>query len=93
MAGRGTRLRPHTLTTPKPLVPVAGKPIIDWLVSDILKMCPEPVEEIGFIIGDFGKEVENNLLNIAAAHGAKGSIHYQYEAKGTAHAILNRMRK
>ena len=88
MAGRGTRLRPHTLTTPKPLVPVAGKPIIDWLVSDILKMCPEAVEEIGFIIGDFGKEVENNLLNIASAHGTKGSIHYQYEAKGTAHAIL-----
>lgn len=88
MAGRGTRLRPHTLTTPKPLVPVAGKPIIDWLVADILAMCPEPVEEIGFIIGDFGKEVEANLIQIAANHGAKGTIHYQKEAKGTAHAIL-----
>lgn len=88
MAGRGTRLRPHTLTTPKPLVPVAGKPIIDWLVTDIINMCPEPVEEIGFIIGDFGKEVEDNLIQIAQAHGAKGSIHYQKQALGTAHAIL-----
>lgn len=88
MAGRGTRLRPHTLTTPKPLVPVAGKPIIDWLVTDIINMCPEKVEEIGFVIGDFGKDVEDNLIQIAQAHGAKGSIHYQKQALGTAHAIL-----
>ena len=35
MAGRGSRLRPHTLTVPKPLVPVAGKPIVQRLVEDI----------------------------------------------------------
>jgi len=88
MAGRGTRLRPHTLTTPKPLVPVAGRPIIDWLVEDIVALCPEKVEHIGFIVGDFGTEVETSLLNIAQEHGAQGHIFYQEQALGTAHAIL-----
>ena len=37
MAGRGSRLRPHTLTTPKPLIPIAGKPIVQRLVEDISK--------------------------------------------------------
>jgi glucose-1-phosphate thymidylyltransferase len=35
MAGRGSRLRPHTLTIPKPLIPIAGKPIVHRLVEDI----------------------------------------------------------
>lgn len=88
MAGRGTRLRPHTLVTPKPLVPVAGKPIVEWLVEDIIALCPEKVENIGFIIGDFGKEVEQNLLEIAKHLGVKGHIFHQEKALGTAHAIL-----
>lgn len=88
MAGRGTRLRPHTLTTPKPLIPVAGKPIVHRLVEDIVKVCDEPVEEIGFIIGSFGKEVETQLIEIAEAVGAKGRIYYQEKALGTAHAVL-----
>ncbi len=58
MAGRGSRLRPHTLTIPKPLIPVAGKPIVQRLVEDIVKVCEKEVDEIAFIIGDFGKEVE-----------------------------------
>ncbi len=88
MAGRGSRLRPHTLTIPKPLMPVAGKPIVQSLVEDITKVCAEPVEEIAFIIGDFGTDVENQLKEIAASLGAKGSIYHQEEALGTAHAIL-----
>ena len=39
MAGRGTRLRPHTLTTPKPLIKIAGKPIVQRLVEDIARIC------------------------------------------------------
>jgi NDP-sugar pyrophosphorylase family protein len=58
MAGRGTRMRPHTLTIPKPLVPIAGKAIVHRLMEDIVAVCNEPVEEIAFIIGDFGAEVE-----------------------------------
>lgn len=88
MAGRGSRLRPHTLTVPKPLIPVAGKPIVQRLVEDITKVCGEKVDEIAFIIGDFGKEVEQNLIKVAEGLGAKGSIYYQAEALGTAHAIL-----
>lgn len=88
MAGRGSRLRPHTLTVPKPLVPVAGKPIVQRLVEGITKVCGEQVDEIAFIIGDFGKDVEENLKNIAEDLGAKGTIYHQEEALGTAHAIL-----
>lgn len=88
MAGRGSRLRPHTLTIPKPLIPVAGKPIVQRLVEDITKVCGEPVEEIAFIIGDFGEQVEKDLIAVAEGLGAKGSIYHQEEALGTAHAIL-----
>ena len=61
MAGRGSRLRPHTLTVPKPLIPIAGKPIVQRLVEDISKVCDETVDEIAFIIGDFGNEIEKNF--------------------------------
>lgn len=88
MAGMGKRMRPHTLTTPKPLIPIAGKAIVQRLVEDIAGACPEKVDEIAFIIGRFGKETEDNLKKIAADLGAKGSIYYQDEALGTAHAIL-----
>lgn len=88
MAGRGSRLRPHTLTIPKPLIPVAGKPIVQRLVEDIASVCGEKVDEIAFIIGDFGAEVEKNLIKIAEDLGAKGTIYHQEEALGTAHAIL-----
>jgi glucose-1-phosphate thymidylyltransferase len=88
MAGMGKRMRPHTLTVPKPLIPIAGKPIVQRLVEDIAKVCGSKVNEVAFIIGRFGTEVEKKLLEIARSVGAKGSIHYQDEALGTAHAIL-----
>lgn len=88
MAGRGSRLRPHTLTVPKPLVPVGGKPIVHRLVEDIAGVCSEPIDEIAFVIGDFGKEVEEELIKVAESLGAKGSIHHQTEPLGTAHAVL-----
>jgi glucose-1-phosphate thymidylyltransferase len=87
MAGMGKRMRPHTLTVPKPLVPIVGKPIVNRLVEDIAKVCGEQISEVAFIIGDFGKEVEARLIKIAESIGAKGSIYYQREALGTAHAI------
>ncbi|SFN51753.1 glucose-1-phosphate thymidylyltransferase [Chryseobacterium oleae] len=87
MAGRGSRLRPHTLTVPKPLIPIAGKPIVQRLVEDIAKVAGEKIEEVAFIIGDFGPEIEKSLLQIAEKLGAKGSIYYQNDPLGTAHAI------
>lgn len=88
MAGMGKRMRPHTLTTPKPLLPVAGKPIVHWLIEDIAAVCGQPIEEIAFVIGDFGAETEKQLIGIAESVGAKGRICYQDEPLGTAHAIL-----
>lgn len=88
MAGRGSRLRPHSLTVPKPLIPVAGKPIVQRLVEDLKASIGEEVDEIAFIIGDFGTEVENNLIAIAEGLGAKGTIYHQDQPLGTAHAIL-----
>lgn len=88
MAGMGKRMRPHTLTIPKPLIPIAGKPIVQRLVEDIAKVCQEPIEEVAFIIGDFGKAVEERLMKIAESVGARGTISYQDEPLGTAHAIL-----
>lgn len=87
MAGRGSRLRPHTLTVPKPLIPIAGKPIVQRLVEDIAQVAQEKIEEIAFIIGDFGVEVEESLIKIAENLGAKGSVYVQDEPLGTAHAI------
>ncbi|GAA4837250.1 sugar phosphate nucleotidyltransferase [Algivirga pacifica] len=87
MAGRGSRLRPHTLTTPKPLVKIAGKPIVHRLVEDLAAMSDDKLEEIAFVVGDFGKEVERELIEIAESLGAKGKIYYQDEPLGTAHAI------
>jgi glucose-1-phosphate thymidylyltransferase len=88
MAGMGKRMRPHTLTVPKPLLPVAGKPIVHRLVEDIAKVCHEKIDTIGFVVGHFGSEVEAELLRIAASVGAKGEIFYQEEALGTAHAVF-----
>lgn len=90
MAGRGSRLRPHTLTIPKPLIPIAGKPIVHRLVEDIAGVINQPIEEIAFIIHkDFGVQVEKDLVAIAEKLGAKGSIYYQEQPLGTAHAILS----
>lgn len=91
MAGRGSRLRPHTLTVPKPLIPVAGKPIVHRLVSDIAKVLGEKVDEIAFILGDpafFGDEVVKSLEELATSLGAKPSIYRQLDPKGTGHAIM-----
>jgi glucose-1-phosphate thymidylyltransferase len=91
MAGRGSRLRPHTLTVPKPLIPVAGQPIVHRLVKDIVKVLNQPVDEIAFILGDeafFGDDVVSSLEALATDLGAKASIYRQDEPLGTGHAIM-----
>lgn len=88
MAGRGSRLRPHTLTVPKPLIPIAGKPIVQRLVEDIVSVCGDKnVDEIAFIIGNFGTQIEEHLIKVAENLGAKGTIYFQDKPLGTAHAI------
>ncbi|WP_440068587.1 sugar phosphate nucleotidyltransferase [Tenacibaculum discolor] len=91
MAGIGSRLRPHTLTTPKPLTVIAGKSIVQRLVEDITSVVDQPIEEIAFIIGPAAKgfpaDTKDKLIKIAENLGAKGSVYVQEEALGTAHAI------
>ncbi|MBL4604968.1 MAG: nucleotidyltransferase [Flavobacteriaceae bacterium] len=91
MAGIGSRLRPHTLTIPKPLTVIAGKPIVQRLVEDIASVVKQQIDEIAFIIGPeakgFPSDTKDKLLNIASQLGAKGSVYIQKEALGTAHAI------
>lgn len=87
MAGRGSRLRPHTLTVPKPLVPVVGKPIVQRIVEDFNASFPKQIDEVAFIIGDFGPEAEEQLQTIADGIGAKASIYHQETPEGPAHAI------
>jgi len=89
MAGRGSRLRPHTLTIPKPLIPIVGKPIVHRLVEDIAKVVNKKIDEIAFVVHEnFGKQIENDLIAIAEKLNSKGTIYYQNESLGTAHAIL-----
>lgn len=89
MAGLGKRLRPHTLTTAKPLLPIAGKPMVHRLVEDIARVCPEKINHIGFIVHpSFGKQVEEDLKAVAKAVGAEGKIYYQDKALGISHALL-----
>ncbi|WP_282042287.1 sugar phosphate nucleotidyltransferase [Winogradskyella flava] len=92
MAGRGSRLRPHSLTVPKPLIPVAGQPIVHRLVKDIAKVLKQPIEEIAFVLGDpawFGDEVVESLTELAQGLGAKASIYRQDQPLGTGHAIMS----
>jgi len=91
MAGRGSRLRPHSLTVPKPLIPVAGQPIVHRLVKDIVKVLNQPIDEIAFVLGDpafFGDDVVSSLKELAKGLGAKASIYRQDQPLGTGHAIM-----
>ncbi len=91
MAGRGSRLRPHSLTVPKPLIPVAGQPIVHRLVKDIAKVLKQPIDEIAFVLGDpawFGDDVVSSLEDLAKSLGAKASIYRQDKPLGTGHAIM-----
>jgi glucose-1-phosphate thymidylyltransferase len=58
VAGAGTRLRPHTYTQPKPLIPVAGKPIIAFIIDELLKA---DVREFVFVIGYLGEKIRDYI--------------------------------
>lgn len=52
IAGEGTRLRPHTLTMPKPLIPVAGKPMLAHILDPLVEQNPD---EVVFVVGYLGE--------------------------------------
>lgn len=87
MAGKGTRLRPHTHTTPKPLLSVAGTMIIERIIQTFDRTLERDISEIIFILGDFGEEVKKDLTEMSKRHNAKAIFRKQDQALGTAHAV------
>lgn len=91
MAGRGSRLRPHSLTVPKPMLPVAGSPIVSQLINEIARVVNQPIEEVAYILGNpafFGPAIEKELKQVAKDLGAKAYIYRQLEPLGTGHAVM-----
>jgi len=82
LAGKGTRLRPHTLHTPKPLVEVAGRPVISYILDDLVD---HGIREIVFIVG-YLREVIRDYI---ASEYPQIRAHYvvQETQDGTAGAI------
>ncbi len=81
MAGFGTRLRPHTWSVPKPLVPLAGKTMIDHIFDRLLPLDPE---EIICIVGYLGDQIEAYLRE---RYSVPLRFVVQPEMRGQAHAI------
>jgi glucose-1-phosphate thymidylyltransferase len=88
MAGRGTRVRPHSHTTPKPLLPVAGTMIIERIVETFARTLDRNIDEIVYILGpDFGRDIKETLQEMSDRHNAKATFRVQELALGTAHAV------
>ncbi|NOY89357.1 MAG: NTP transferase domain-containing protein [FCB group bacterium] len=81
VAGVGTRLKPHTLTTPKPLLSVAGKTILDYLLVPLKELNPE---EVIFVIGYKGEMIENYVRD---NYSFKSSFVKQDKLLGLGYAI------
>ena len=87
MAGLGKRLRPHTLTTPKPLIKLAGKSIVERLFEKLLSSLDKKVDNVGFVVGDFGDEFKLELYRFEEKFDTKVKFYKQDQPLGTAHAI------
>ena len=81
-AGSGTRLRPHTFTSPKTLLHVAGRPILDYLLEPLLDL-PD-LSELIFIVGDNGEQIREY---VEAHYNLPTTYLWQNEQKGLGHAI------
>jgi glucose-1-phosphate thymidylyltransferase len=81
VAGYGTRMRPHTLTQPKVLLPVADKPMIAHIVE---KLIGDGIDELIFVVGHLGNKIEEF---IRANYQIKSSFIQQTEFLGLGHAI------
>ncbi len=83
MAGYGSRLRPHTWSKPKPLVSVAGKPVLAHLLDSFQSL--EPLDEAVLIIGYLGEQIRDFVA--ARYPELKARFVVQHELKGQSHAI------
>jgi glucose-1-phosphate thymidylyltransferase len=88
MAGRGTRVRPHSHVTPKPLLSVKGRPIVGRIVDLFHRVLDTPPDEGIFVLGpDFGQDIKRQLTEVCEGQGMEAHFAVQEEALGTAHAV------
>src|SRR5205814_320302 len=80
-AGLGTRLRPHTLTTPKPLLPVRGRPILDWALGAL----PRQVDRVLVVVNYLAEQIEAYLKT--QRHVPAWEAVRQHEPRGTGDAL------
>ena len=81
-AGKGTRLRPHTETVPKPLLPVQGRPILDWIVGAL-----PPVERLVVVVNYLAGQIEDYLAK--QPHVRNWVAVRQTEPRGTGDALMS----
>ena len=82
LAGKGTRLRPHTETTPKPLLDVQGRPILDWIVGAL-----PPVERLVVVVNYLSDQIEEYLAK--QTHVRNWTTVRQAEPRGTGDALMS----
>jgi len=82
LAGKGTRLRPHTHITPKPMLKVAGKPVMDYVMDDVERL--GNVDQVIYITGHLKDKVEEHART---AFGIPGVFIEQKVQDGTAGAV------
>jgi bifunctional UDP-N-acetylglucosamine pyrophosphorylase/glucosamine-1-phosphate N-acetyltransferase len=80
-AGLGTRLRPHTLHTPKPLLPLQGRPILDWSLGAL----PPAVDRVLVVVHYLADQIEAYLG--AQKHRAEWAAVRQDQPRGTGDAL------
>ncbi len=83
VAGAGMHLRPHTYTHPKPLIPIAGKPLLSHIVDDLIQA---GFSEFIFVLGYLSEKVRSYLLS---TYEGRATLHFvlQEPRQGLAHAI------